>query len=122
MPEMTFTIRWPDGETVQCYSPSLVMHDHLQVGADYPVADFVGRAGRALDEASDRVRQRYGFACTSAVEQRERIEQAAAAFAADDLVHVLALEPPLPQAADAPRGDSPPADPVADAASAVAGR
>lgn len=112
MPEMTFTIRWPNGQTHRCYSPSLVMHDHLQAGAAYPVTDFVGRVGRALTEASDRVRERYGFACTSAAEQQEQIEQAAAAFAGDDLVHVLALEPPLPAAAA----------PAAAAAPVVAGR
>ena len=35
MPEMTFTVRWPDGRVEDCYSPSLVVHDHLQPGRRY---------------------------------------------------------------------------------------
>ena len=97
MPEMTFTVEWPDGRRVECYSPSLVMHDHLEVGGAYPVADFVGRTTRALDAASERVRERYGYACTSALEQRDRIEQTAARYDVDAVVTVLAMEPPLPQ-------------------------
>ena len=96
MPEMTFTVEWPDGSRAECYSPSLVMHDHLQVGGSYPVADFVMRTDRALDEASDRVRARFGFACTSALEQRDRIRSAGTGYAPDAVVTVLAMEPPLP--------------------------
>ena len=41
MPEMLFHIRWPDGATEQCYSPSLVIKDHLAVGTSYDVAEFM---------------------------------------------------------------------------------
>ena len=64
MPEMTFQVRWPDGLLRQYYSPSLVLHDHLAPGT-YRVDDFRSRATTALDEASARVRAKYGFACTS---------------------------------------------------------
>ena len=40
MPEMTFSVRWPDGRVVDHYSPSLVVHDHLTAGSTYPVDDF----------------------------------------------------------------------------------
>jgi uncharacterized repeat protein (TIGR04042 family) len=66
MPEMTFTVRWPDGATQQCYSPSLVMHDFLAVQTAYPIDDFMARSTEALSVASDRVRAKFGFACTSA--------------------------------------------------------
>ena len=56
MPEMTFTVQWPDNTVQQCYSPSLVMHDYLRVGDTYTVADFVGLSTAALDEAAERVR------------------------------------------------------------------
>ncbi len=92
---MTFTVRWPDGRTEACYSPSLVMHDHLAVGAEYPVAEFAARTRAALDEASERVRARFGFACTSAVQQRDEIDTAARGYAGGS-VRVLAMEPPLP--------------------------
>lgn len=102
MPEMTFTVEWPDGARVDCYSPSLVVHDHLRVGETYPVADFVGRTSRALDEAGERVRQRYGFLCTSAIEQREQIQTLAARYAHDGVVTVLAMHPPLPESQPLP--------------------
>lgn len=96
MPEMTFTVRWPDGRVEDCYSPSLVVHDHLEAGARYTVGDFTARAVAALSLASERVRARYGFACTSAAASVERIQQSAAAYPTTGTVEVLSLHPPLP--------------------------
>ena len=69
MPEMTFTVRWPDGATQQCYSPSLVVHDFLVDQSDYGIDDFMARSTEALIHASERVRAKFGFACTSAAAQ-----------------------------------------------------
>ena len=99
MPEMTFTVRWPDGAVVDCYSPSLVMHDHLTEGESYPVSEFVARSSRALDIASERVQAKFGFACTSAIAQRTDIEQMAGEQRAGS-VTVLSMHPPLPDGAD----------------------
>ncbi|MDY6997643.1 MAG: MSMEG_0570 family nitrogen starvation response protein [Actinomycetota bacterium] len=95
MPEMTFDVRWPDGRAQQCYSPSLVMHDYLCADTDYTVADFVERSGRALAEASDRVRAKFGFACTSAAATAEQIQRAAARYPSDAVMHITAMQPPL---------------------------
>lgn len=75
MPEMWFSARWPDGTERDYYSPSLVVHDHLTVDTDYPVDDFVDRSTTAMAEASERVRAKFGFACTSAAETTARIRQ-----------------------------------------------
>ncbi|MBX7453883.1 MSMEG_0570 family nitrogen starvation response protein [Mycolicibacterium sp. 3033] len=83
MPEMTFDIRWPDGSTQSCYSPSLVMYDFLTAGDRYTVSDLLDRAREALQEASDRVRAKYGFACTSASATNAAIVHAASRFPAD---------------------------------------
>jgi uncharacterized repeat protein (TIGR04042 family) len=96
MPEMTFTVRWPDGRVDDCYSPSLVMWDHLEIGAEYPVAEFVQRATTALEEAGERVRTRYGFLCTSALAQAAELRERAAGQDAAAAVRVLAMAPPLP--------------------------
>lgn len=96
MPEMTFDVRWPDGTDTACYSPSLVVWDHLEVGATYPVAEFVERSSRALGEASERVRARYGIGCTGAAEQEAVIRGLAARYPADAPVEVLRMAPPLP--------------------------
>ncbi|WP_239078966.1 MSMEG_0570 family nitrogen starvation response protein [Cellulomonas marina] len=96
---MVFAVRWPDGVEERCYSPSLVVHDHLDVGGRYTVAEFVDRSTRALALASDRVAARYGMRCTSAEAQAERIGRSAARFEPGaGPVEVLAMEPPLPDA------------------------
>lgn len=66
MPELTFTTRWPDGRRLSTYSPSLVVHDHLEAGRSYAVADLVERAAVALTLASERVEARWGHPCTAA--------------------------------------------------------
>jgi uncharacterized repeat protein (TIGR04042 family) len=96
MPEMTVTVRWPDGSVKNHYSSSLVMHDHMQAGATYTVADFAARAQAGLDEASKRVHAKYGFYCTSAAGSAARIRELAAAYPPGATVEVLAMEPPLP--------------------------
>ncbi len=66
MPEMHFRVRWPDDSVSDCYSPSLVVKEHLQAGSRYRLADFVERSATALNIGSERVREKYGFACASA--------------------------------------------------------
>lgn len=82
MPEMRFRIRWPDGSTESCYSPSLVITDFFTPGESYPLADFVERSRRALGLANERVAAKYGWQCSRAMAQLARIESAAASFAA----------------------------------------
>ena len=95
MPEMYFTVRWPDGQREHCYSPSLVVTEHLEVGQRYALADFVARATLALEEASRRVQLKYGFACSSAIDQLERIRLRAGALAdhPEGFVHVEGFSP-----------------------------
>ncbi|MGZ4575669.1 MAG: MSMEG_0570 family nitrogen starvation response protein [Mycobacteriaceae bacterium] len=95
MPEMTFTVQWPDGKRESCYSPSLVMHDYLTIGESYCVAEFVARSRTALNEASERVRAKFGTYCTSAAQQLADLELAAAAYPPESPVRVLDMIPPL---------------------------
>ena len=97
MPEMTVQVRWPDGLFRRYYSPSLVLHDHLAPGT-YRVDDFRSRATTALDEASARVRAKYGFACTSAAASAEEIVVDASRHADSAEVEVISMYPPLPGA------------------------
>ena len=80
MPEMRFDIRWPDGAIEQCYSPSLVVQDHLAVGETYGLQEFLRRIRVALTVASDRVQEKYGFACSRAMGQLARLESTAGHF------------------------------------------
>lgn len=97
MPEMTFLVRWPDGKVSECYSPSLVMHDHLSIETDYPLAEFLERAHTALGIASARVEARYGMPCSLAAAQVREIDFHAAPFAAiGGQVRVLSMQPEPP--------------------------
>jgi uncharacterized repeat protein (TIGR04042 family) len=98
VPEMSVTVRWPDGRVEEHYSPSLVMHDYLRPGVTYTVEDFARRARTALDEAGERVRAKYGFYCTSAAGSAHCIEELAAACPPGATVQVLAMDPPPPRA------------------------
>lgn len=80
MPAMHFHIRWPDQTQTRCYSPSRVVQDYLQVGHSYPLDDFLQRSRTALSAASERVRAKYGFACSQAMDQLAEIEHLAAPF------------------------------------------
>jgi uncharacterized repeat protein (TIGR04042 family) len=83
MPEMWFIVRWPDGASDTCYSPSLVIKDYLCEGETYPLADFLARSREALQIASGRVKAKYGHACSLALGQLRKIETSAARFADD---------------------------------------
>lgn len=84
MPEVRFLVRWPDASTDDCYSPSTAIKEHLDAGTPYALADFLARSRSGLIAASERVRAKYGFACSSAMDQLARIERKAAAFEGDD--------------------------------------
>lgn len=81
MPEMRFVIEWPNGATETCYSPSLIIKDYFVEGQSYDLADFLGRARTSLNIASDRVAEKYGFACSAAMDQLHQIEEGARRFA-----------------------------------------
>jgi uncharacterized repeat protein (TIGR04042 family) len=57
-----------------------VVEDFFVPGAVYGVGDFVERSRQALGIASERVREKYGVACTAASGQLAEIERAAAAY------------------------------------------
>ena len=57
MPERFVVVRWPDGRTQRCYSPSTVVEDYFSVGDTYTVAEFVERSresGLAQRERANR--------------------------------------------------------------------
>jgi uncharacterized repeat protein (TIGR04042 family) len=92
MPEMHYRLRWPDDSESVCYSPSLVIKDHFSAGGSYPLEDFLARARTATQIASDRVAAKYGFACSRAADELQRIEQTAARFGQWPQAHVRMVE------------------------------
>jgi uncharacterized repeat protein (TIGR04042 family) len=67
---------------------SLVIKEHFVSGQSYPLADFLARSRTALVIASDRVKARYGHACSLALGQLAEIEAGCARFADIESAHV----------------------------------
>jgi uncharacterized repeat protein (TIGR04042 family) len=89
MPEVLFTVQLPDGRMKECYSPSTVVLKHFRQGEEMSVAEFLSRSREALAAASERVRAKYGFACSSAAAQLESIEEWTRAYSSDDTIRIL---------------------------------
>ena len=91
MPETYFRVRWPDGKEQSCYSPSSVVAEYFKPDTEYPLAEFLGISESALTEASERVKQKFGYYCSSASDQLQQIRQIAAGFEPSDRVTVLQI-------------------------------
>ena len=80
MPEIWFDIAWPNGREERCYSPSLIVREILTEGAAYALPEFLALVEGALREASARVHAKYGFPCSRALGQIERLQAGAKCF------------------------------------------
>ncbi len=80
MPEINFQIQWPDGTQQSCYSPSLVVKQYFTPGEEYQLTEFVEKSRIALNIASDRVKEAYGFPCSRALGQLQQIESKASEY------------------------------------------
>jgi len=75
MPEAFFTIQLPDGARKDCYSPSSIVRTYFAKGEEMPVTEFLIRSRKAFAEASERMRARFGFSCSTASAQLADIER-----------------------------------------------
>jgi uncharacterized repeat protein (TIGR04042 family) len=75
MPEVFFTIQLPDGAKKDCYSPSSIVRTYFAKGEEMPVTEFLNRSRKAFGEASERVRAKFGFSCSSASAQLAELER-----------------------------------------------
>ena len=92
MPEVIFKIKWPSGDIECCYSPSTSILNYLEAGKSYSVEDFVSLSSKALEIASQKVMEKYGFRCTSAENQASKILATAKSFEAKETVTCLSME------------------------------
>jgi uncharacterized repeat protein (TIGR04042 family) len=94
MPALTFDIEWPDGEVMNCYSPSTVIRDYFRGGTSMTVGDIMETCQVALGLASARVEHRFGFRCTEAEAQRDAILDKARCFGKHQMVRILEIHDP----------------------------
>ncbi|MDE9536586.1 MSMEG_0570 family nitrogen starvation response protein [Xenorhabdus bovienii] len=80
MPSVNFTVKWPNGEQTQYYSPSTVIYEYLSIGQCYPSTQFLHQVEDGLYAASERVRACYGFGCSSAMDNLAMIQHQAKLF------------------------------------------
>jgi putative flavoprotein involved in K+ transport len=97
MPETYLHIRWPDGNDDVIYSPSTVIRQYFEPDQQLSLVEFEQTCTQALDHASERVYQSYGFACTSAMAERDRIQRTIRALLAasatdDQRVQILTIK------------------------------
>ncbi len=91
MPEVLLDLEWPDGHHSRLYSPSTVVLEHLPPGSAFSVAELREAGLRALAAASERVRARYGFACTRTDEEAAALRRLSAGY--DDQARVMVRGP-----------------------------
>ena len=75
MPVTYVNIEWPGSESDQVYSPSGIIKEYFKPGETITVDTFSTTCNEALNEASERVRQKFGFACTAAQAELHRINE-----------------------------------------------
>lgn len=88
MPEITFTAELPDGSFQPCYSPSSVVKKYFWLGQQLPAEEFIRLSRIALNEASARVQEKFGFSCTAAYSSLAEIERWAGALPPDTPVTI----------------------------------
>ncbi|MEJ4047133.1 MSMEG_0570 family nitrogen starvation response protein [Erwinia sp. SLM-02] len=93
MPAMHFVVCWPDGSKETCYSPSTAIEKHLLINHPYRLDEFIATTVRALDEASERVKAKFGYFCSSAMDQSAAIRLRAQQFSPEQVVIVETIKP-----------------------------
>ena len=91
MPERYFEIRWPDGVEQSCYSPSSVIDEFFIPEQQYSLAEFILLSEKALTLASERVKRKYGFYCSSAADQLAQLKARSSHYSATEMVTVLRI-------------------------------
>ena len=92
MPALNFEIEWPNGEIMECYSPSTIVLQYLQDGDSFTIDELIAVSGTALDMASKRVEERFGFECAAAAEQKDKILRNAACCGSGETVRILNIQ------------------------------
>lgn len=92
MPVTYVHIEWPDSRTDQIYSPSSVIEEYFKAGESVIITDFLTKCNDGLTEASERVRKKFGYACTSAQAESYRIKERCQEFEASKKVKIIAIK------------------------------
>ena len=92
MPVTYVHIEWPDHTIDQVYSPSRVIRKYFKPGEDLSIAMFSATCTKALNEASERVRQKFGMTCTAAMAESHRINTLCDAYDNSKKVKIVSIK------------------------------
>lgn len=92
MPVTHLHIKWPDNTKDKVYSPSSVIEKYFSAKQEIPVNKFHSLCSESLDEASNRVAQKFGFACTSAAAEKKRIQLLCSRYEASEMVEIVGVD------------------------------
>ena len=73
MPAVNFKLAWPDGEQQEYYCPSTVIYHYFEAGQQISQSDFSENITAALNAASDRVHAKFGYYCSAASAELQKI-------------------------------------------------
>ncbi len=81
MPEVHLKIEWPGQKEDAIYSPSTIINQYFKAGDILTVTEFETKVEEALNTASHRVYEKFGFECTSAMSELDRVKRITAQIA-----------------------------------------
>ncbi len=73
MPETYLRVQLPDNKEEVIYSPSTIITQYFQKATEISLDEFQNQCSKALNHASKRVYERFGYECTSAMGELARV-------------------------------------------------
>lgn len=73
MPETYLRVQLPDNKEEIIYSPSTIITQYFQKATEISLDEFQNQCSKALNHASKRVYERFGYECTSAMGELARV-------------------------------------------------
>lgn len=73
MPETYLRVQLPDEKEEVIYSPSTIITQYFEKATVISLDDFQSQCTAALNHASKRVYERFGYECTSAMGELARV-------------------------------------------------
>lgn len=92
MPITYMNIEWPNKKDDQVYSPSSIIKTFFKPQEQLTVKQFKETCTQSLEEASERVRQKFGYACTSAMAEAKRISALCETYDKEDSIKIISFK------------------------------
>jgi uncharacterized repeat protein (TIGR04042 family) len=92
MPVTYVYIEWPDNKTDKVYSPSSVIKEYFRPEEYLSIEEFLATCIEGLKAADERVLQKFGYACTSAMAESQRINSICQNYDISKKVKIISIE------------------------------